>query len=56
MNYDDWNEYHPIIRATLLHGELVKIHPFIDGNGRTFNNEHGFNEKWICSSYSKKRK
>jgi Fic family protein len=23
------------VRATLLHGEFVKIHPFIDGNGRT---------------------
>ena len=34
INYEDWDEYHPIIRATLLHGELVKIHPFIDGNGR----------------------
>ena len=34
MNYDDWDKYHPIIRAALLHGELVKIHPFIDGNGR----------------------
>ncbi|MBR2068053.1 MAG: Fic family protein [Solobacterium sp.] len=31
----EWKKYHPIIRATLLHGELVKIHPFIDGNGRT---------------------
>lgn len=35
INYENWNEYHPIIRASLLHGELVKIHPFIDGNGRT---------------------
>lgn len=35
INYDDWSEFHPIIRAALLHGELVKIHPFIDGNGRT---------------------
>ena len=35
INYDDWSELHPIIRAALLHGELVKIHPFIDGNGRT---------------------
>ena len=35
MNYDDWNKYHPMIRAALLHGELVKIHPFTDGNGRT---------------------
>ncbi len=35
INYDDWKKYHPIIRASLLHGELVKIHPFVDGNGRT---------------------
>ncbi|MBE6149329.1 MAG: Fic family protein [Firmicutes bacterium] len=35
LTYNTWNEYHPIIQAALLHGELVKIHPFIDGNGRT---------------------
>ena len=35
LNYQDWDKYHPIIKAALLHGELVKIHPFIDGNGRT---------------------
>lgn len=33
--YNSWKEYHPIIKASLLHGELVKIHPFVDGNGRT---------------------
>ena len=32
---NDWIIYHPVVRATLLHGEFVKIHPFIDGNGRT---------------------
>lgn len=26
---------HPILIAAYLHDELVKIHPFIDGNGRT---------------------
>ncbi|MFA9423238.1 MAG: Fic family protein [Sedimentibacter sp.] len=31
----DWEDLHPVVRATLLHGEFVKIHPFIDGNGRT---------------------
>ncbi len=31
----EWNNYHPVIKACLLHGEFVKIHPFIDGNGRT---------------------
>lgn len=30
-----WSNYHPIVKATLLHGEFVKVHPFIDGNGRT---------------------
>ena len=32
---NNWKDYHPVIRGTLLHGEFVKIHPFIDGNGRT---------------------
>ena len=32
---NDWQDYHPVVRATLLHGEFVKIHPFIDGNGRS---------------------
>ncbi len=31
----EWQALHPIERAALLHGEFVKIHPFIDGNGRT---------------------
>ena len=35
LKYNNWNEYHPIIKSALFHGELVKIHPFIDGNGRT---------------------
>ena len=35
LSYENWNEFHPIIQAALLHGELVKIHPFVDGNGRT---------------------
>ena len=35
LNYENWNDFHPIIQAALLNGELVKIHPFIDGNGRT---------------------
>jgi Fic family protein len=32
---NEWKEFHPVIRAMLIHGEFVKIHPFIDGNGRT---------------------
>ncbi len=33
--YQAWQGFHPVVRACFLHGELVKIHPFIDGNGRT---------------------
>ena len=29
------NGDHPVMIAAFLHNELVKIHPFIDGNGRT---------------------
>lgn len=50
LNYENWNGFHPIIQAALLHGELVKIHPFVDGNGRTSRllmnldlMNHGFN-------------
>lgn len=50
LSYACWDDFHPIIRAALLHGELVKIHPFIDGNGRTSRllmnldlMNHGFN-------------
>jgi len=28
-------QYHPLVVSALLHGEFVKIHPFVDGNGRT---------------------
>ncbi|GMQ57733.1 Fic family protein [Vallitalea sediminicola] len=31
----DAKEMHPIERAARVHGDFVKIHPFIDGNGRT---------------------
>lgn len=27
-----WEGFHPVVRATLLHGEFVKIHPFIEKN------------------------
>lgn len=50
LSYENWKEFHPIIQAVLLHGELVKIHPFVDGNGRTSRllmnldlMNHGFN-------------
>ena len=26
---------HPVLIAAYLHDELVRVHPFIDGNGRT---------------------
>lgn len=29
------DQEHPVLIAAYLHDELVKIHPFIDGNGRT---------------------
>lgn len=32
---NEWKTFHSVVKATLLHGEFVKIHPFIDGNGRT---------------------
>jgi len=28
-------KYHPVETAALIHKELVDIHPFVDGNGRT---------------------
>lgn len=31
--YKTWEQYNPIIKAAILHEELVKIHPFIDENG-----------------------
>ena len=40
--HNEWNEYHPIIRASILHGEFVKIHPFVDGN-----------VSWECSNNNK---
>ncbi len=30
-----WKDLHPLERASLLHIDFVKIHPFTDGNGRT---------------------
>jgi len=34
-SYQNWSALHPVVRACYLHGEFVKIHPFVDGNGRT---------------------
>lgn len=33
--YGKADQMHPIERAAELHTRFVKIHPFIDGNGRT---------------------
>lgn len=40
QNFISWYQseaqtLHPIERAARVHGEFVKIHPFVDGNGRT---------------------
>jgi Fic family protein len=32
---EEWPKFHSVERAALLHGEFVRIHPFIDGNGRS---------------------
>ncbi|MDO8610020.1 MAG: Fic family protein [bacterium] len=34
LNRDDKDQIHPILKAGITHHELVRIHPFIDGNGR----------------------
>lgn len=33
--YQDSKDMHPVERAARLHVDFVKIHPFVDGNGRT---------------------
>lgn len=35
LNSPSGKAVHPILRAGILHYELVRIHPFTDGNGRT---------------------
>jgi Fic family protein len=34
VNRDDKDEIHPVLKAGIAHHEMVRIHPFIDGNGR----------------------
>ena len=35
LNSESGRAHHPILRAGITHYELVRIHPFTDGNGRT---------------------
>ena len=35
LNSTSKDDLHPIIKAGIAHHEFVRIHPFIDGNGRT---------------------
>ena len=34
LNQEDKDTIHPVLKAGIAHHELVRIHPFIDGNGR----------------------
>ncbi len=34
LNREDKDKIHPVIKAGIAHHELVRIHPFLDGNGR----------------------
>lgn len=34
LNSLDQDEIHPVLKAGITHYELVRIHPFVDGNGR----------------------
>ncbi len=34
VNKDHTGELHPVLKAGIAHHELVRIHPFVDGNGR----------------------
>lgn len=34
LNSADANTTHPLLKAGIVHYELVRIHPFVDGNGR----------------------
>lgn len=34
LNKDHTDELHPVLKAGITHHEMVRIHPFLDGNGR----------------------
>lgn len=35
INSDEAKEFHPVIKAGIIHYEIARIHPFVEGNGRT---------------------
>lgn len=35
INSEEGKEVHPVLKAGIIHYELARIHPFVDGNGRT---------------------
>lgn len=35
VNSEEARQFHPIIKAGIIHYELSRIHPFVEGNGRT---------------------
>lgn len=35
INEDETKDVHPVIKAGVIHYELARIHPFVEGNGRT---------------------
>lgn len=34
VNSEEGREIHPVIKAGIVHYELARVHPFVDGNGR----------------------
>ena len=34
INSDEGKQVHPILKAGIIHYEIARIHPFVDGNGR----------------------
>lgn len=34
INSDETKELHPVVKAGIIHYEMSRIHPFVDGNGR----------------------
>lgn len=34
INSDECKQMHPVLKAGVIHYELARIHPFVDGNGR----------------------